>query len=125
MSKRKEEDSAYQGSDAVVDTAAIWKRAQLQRNEPETMTNPKQEGKTMETSVGPKVIYGTFHCPTCDGVLLTDQPHQTDIEGFCSACDRTFNVEFCKHISPDGEVAEGWLDADGNIKPENSAYQGQ
>jgi hypothetical protein len=59
----------------------------------------------------------TLHCPNCDGVVLrdlvqdctcdlvTEQPHQHDLDRFCPECKETFNIDDCKARFHNDKVA--------------------
>jgi hypothetical protein len=52
-------------------------------------------------------------CPRCDEPLVLDMPGQDDIDGYCSRCNQTFNIDSCRWLFDNGERVEadrGYLD---------------
>jgi hypothetical protein len=79
----------------------------------------------------------TFHCPACDGVLVTEgitphcfcdigdlpteKPHLHDYDGYCVACKRMWNIAAVKTRWADGSVSEAdpaaWSPSKANFAP--------
>lgn len=51
-----------------------------------------------------------YYCPTCKCVLVLDEPHQSDVDGYCAFCNFTWNIDWHDvTASNDDEPCPQWF----------------